>query len=566
MKSQTLTILLLFLLCSFAYGQEARRWSRASEYIERPTNEDNRQERVQRAAEHCQRILNSAPQGNSPLFKLLRIVGKRQDTLFSKEGVWLRDQYGALDVLLVATSRVIEKGLPPASPPSFKLTRDELKELTYRFTPGTTDQNLAFRAGALRLLGMAIVDGEQLATEEIMKPIDRLLQPRRRRQVSDALKVQELFDKLSDYVSSPEKPKAIATPTSKKRNKYPKKYLLLLLILLVLLGVAALHIIRVKKEQQVLATIAVPSKPEVESGLSPPPSSLQELLDGVAALHAECIHSLKGRLATAEVFRDEPERFGAHFLKEETLGDLIEDLQGDDGPKARIDKLLALKEATKEELSPVLRSAFSKLADHRSFYTRLVKILLKVQKRKSEGKDIDVERFMEGIRRLAAQLKSISEALKGLLARFEVDLGQLLVSRATALLPQSLLSTVDIQENLIRRTAAPEEEKAEMSKLFDILLTNALETKPKKIELFGESNFADGQEYLHFVIKDDGHGATEEAIRKAFQRGFTTRKEGTGTGLWWSRRFVEARQGTIELISEGEGKGAQLTLSIPSLL
>ena len=559
MKSWTLTILLLFLLCPFAVGQEARRWSRASEYIERPTNDNNRQQRIERAAEHCQRILNSAPQATSPFFKLLRIVGKRQDALFAREGAWLRDQYGALDVLLVATSRVIEKGLPPADPPTFKLTRDELKKLTYRFTPGTTDQNLAFRAGALRLLGMAIVDGEQLATEEIMKPIDRLLQPRRRRQVSDALKVQELFDKLSEYVSNPEKPKAIKTPAPQRKKKFSKKYLLLFLILLVLAGVTAFHFIPLKKEPQV-------SKPKDDLEVTPPSSSLQELLDGLAALHAECIHSLKGRLATAEVFRDEPERFGAHFLKEETLGELIEDLQGDDGPKARIDKLLAQKDNKEVKLSAFMLNAFTKLADHRSFYTRLVEILLKVQRRQSEGKEIDVERFMEGIRRLAAQLKSISEALKGLLARFELDLGQLLTSRATALLPQSLLSTVDIQENLIRRTAAPVEEKSEMSKLFDILLTNALETKPQKIELFGESNFVDGQEYLHFVIKDDGAGATEEAIEKAFQRGFTTRKEGTGTGLWWSRRFVESRQGTIELTSEGEGKGAQLTLNIPSLL
>ena len=559
MKSWSLVILLLLILCPFVSGQEPRHWSRAKEYIERPTNDGNRRQRIERTAEHCQIILNSAPHAMSPLFKLLRIVGKRQDTLFPKEGAWNRDQYGALDVLLVATSRVIEQGLPPANPPTFKLSRDELKNLTYRFTPGTTDQNLVYRAGALRLLGMAIVDGEHLATEEIMQPIDRLLQPRRRRQVSDALKVQELFDKLSDYVSSPKKPKAIPPSTAKKRKKFPKKYLLFLLPLLVVLVVAAHYAFSLRKQKPTGSDTAAESP-------APPPASLQELLDGLAALHAECIHSLKGRLATAEVFRDEPERFGAHFLKAETLGELIEDLQSEDGPKARIDKLLAQKEATKVELSPFLQSAFSKLADHRSFYTRLVEILLKVQKRQREGKEIDLERFMEGIRRLAAQLKSISEALKALLGRFEVDLGQLLSSRATTLLPQSLLSKIDIQENLIRRTALPEQEKAEMSKLFDILLTNALETKPQKVELIGEANFVEGQEYLHFVIKDDGQGATKEAIEKAFQRGFTTRKKGTGTGLWWSRRFVEARQGSIDLKSAGLGKGAEVTVDIPSLL
>jgi len=60
-----------------------------------------------------------------------------------------------------------------------------------------------------------------------------------------------------------------------------------------------------------------------------------------------------------------------------------------------------------------------------------------------------------------------------------------------------------------------------------------------------------------------GRGIAPDRIDRIFQPFDTTKAEGTGLGLAVSRSIVEAHRGTIAAQSQGEGKGAVFTVTIP---
>jgi signal transduction histidine kinase len=64
----------------------------------------------------------------------------------------------------------------------------------------------------------------------------------------------------------------------------------------------------------------------------------------------------------------------------------------------------------------------------------------------------------------------------------------------------------------------------------------------------------DGQMILE--IADTGHGFDEATGKQLFERGFTTKASGSGIGLHNCRAIIESHDGTIEITSEGFGKGA----------
>ena len=65
---------------------------------------------------------------------------------------------------------------------------------------------------------------------------------------------------------------------------------------------------------------------------------------------------------------------------------------------------------------------------------------------------------------------------------------------------------------------------------------------------------------LILKIQDSGKGFDEETGKKIFTRGFTTKKTGTGLGLEHCRAILEAHDSSIDITSEGPGKGALTTI------
>ena len=72
-----------------------------------------------------------------------------------------------------------------------------------------------------------------------------------------------------------------------------------------------------------------------------------------------------------------------------------------------------------------------------------------------------------------------------------------------------------------------------------------------------------GVDHLHIYVKDNGQGAEPESLKRAFEFGYSTKKRGSGFGLHDCANFIRFHKGTVELTSEGIGKGATITFTLP---
>lgn len=62
-------------------------------------------------------------------------------------------------------------------------------------------------------------------------------------------------------------------------------------------------------------------------------------------------------------------------------------------------------------------------------------------------------------------------------------------------------------------------------------------------------------------VRDSGNGFDEDTGRRIFERGFTTKSSGTGLGLHNCRTILENHAATMDLTSEGPGKGSLSTIA-----
>ncbi|KKM66265.1 hypothetical protein LCGC14_1482910, partial [marine sediment metagenome] len=115
-------------------------------------------------------------------------------------------------------------------------------------------------------------------------------------------------------------------------------------------------------------------------------------------------------------------------------------------------------------------------------------------------------------------------------------------------------------------------EKEEIHDVISNLLTNAIKyTPPKgriKIKTKVQENF------VITSVKDNGIGFSEDEKEKIFQQfgkierygqGFDLGINGTGLGLYISKKIVESHGGKIWIESEGKHKGSKFCYSLPIL-
>ncbi|HUI69177.1 MAG TPA: ATP-binding protein, partial [Spirochaetia bacterium] len=111
-----------------------------------------------------------------------------------------------------------------------------------------------------------------------------------------------------------------------------------------------------------------------------------------------------------------------------------------------------------------------------------------------------------------------------------------------------------------------------LQQVFLNLLTNALDAIEEggEIRITGqqsESEDTQGQKslWVNVTVADTGIGIGPEDLSKVFDPFFTTKDVGKGTGLGLAicQSIVEQHRGSIEVKSEGRGKGAQVTISLP---
>lgn len=97
--------------------------------------------------------------------------------------------------------------------------------------------------------------------------------------------------------------------------------------------------------------------------------------------------------------------------------------------------------------------------------------------------------------------------------------------------------------------------------IFNLVL-NAIDATGKGGEIVVSASEADGR--LALSVADDGTGIPLEAREKLFRPYFTTKKHGTGLGLFVIRKIVEEHGGTVEVASE-PGRGTTFHISLPGV-
>ncbi len=102
------------------------------------------------------------------------------------------------------------------------------------------------------------------------------------------------------------------------------------------------------------------------------------------------------------------------------------------------------------------------------------------------------------------------------------------------------------------------------------LITNAIKFTPINGEINVKSSIK--QNYYYISVKDNGIGFTKEEENNVFTqfgkvehygRGLDVIIEGTGLGLYISKRIIEEHEGQIWMKSKGRNKGSTFTFTIP---
>ena len=151
-----------------------------------------------------------------------------------------------------------------------------------------------------------------------------------------------------------------------------------------------------------------------------------------------------------------------------------------------------------------------------------------------------------------------------------VDLGRLISESVSFVDRQAAMANKRI---LVEPLPSPVQLKADAQMLQQLLLnllTNALDA----IEGAGEVRIAvttmargqgsRGQEIVQISVADNGCGIPPENLPKVFDPFFTTKEVGKGTGLGLPicQSIVEQHGGTIEVKSEGIGRGTTVTVKL----
>ena len=92
------------------------------------------------------------------------------------------------------------------------------------------------------------------------------------------------------------------------------------------------------------------------------------------------------------------------------------------------------------------------------------------------------------------------------------------------------------------------------------VILNAIEAMPEGGVLSIKLERTD--QTLQLDIADTGHGIDEEQAKKIFEPFYTTKEQGLGLGMPYTKKIIDQHGGTISFRSE-LGKGSTLTIVIP---
>ena len=180
-----------------------------------------------------------------------------------------------------------------------------------------------------------------------------------------------------------------------------------------------------------------------------------------------------------------------------------------------------------------------------------------------------IERGARGQALLIDELLDVSRIVSGKL-RLEVtmlDVSPLVESAVETLRPAAEAKTIQLTQVLSAGESPVKGDPARLQQTVWNLLSNAIKFTPKGGAV--EISVSRVEGFVDISVKDTGIGIPAKFLPYVFDRfrqadNSTTRQHaGLGLGLAIVKHLVEAHGGTVEVQSDGEGKGATFTVRLP---
>ena len=236
------------------------------------------------------------------------------------------------------------------------------------------------------------------------------------------------------------------------------------------------------------------------------------------------------------------------------------------------DRLRDSKIASLAKVAALMRE---NAADLPGFFARDARAAKLTSYLETLSQNLEKER-QESINELATLLKSVSHVKDIIWMQQSYASVSGIVEPLPA--PETIEDALKLSNNALQRhnvqvtrdfgTTPPA--RAERHKVLQILVNlisnakRAMDAKePSQRKLIVRTEHGAGDTVIIRVI-DNGIGIPPENLAKIFSHGFTTRKDGHGFGLHSSAAAAKQMGGTLEVKSDGAGRGATFTLTLPS--
>ena len=183
------------------------------------------------------------------------------------------------------------------------------------------------------------------------------------------------------------------------------------------------------------------------------------------------------------------------------------------------------------------------------------------------GLQTELSQLMEAVEHIR-ELVASQQAYAGRSTLLEsADVGQQIESALRlSEKAQGAQVSVEIERDLAEMPRVPLD-KHKLVEILVNLVQNArqslTEARPEHPRIVVQSRLDDG--LLTIRVVDNGVGIPEENLNRVFNHGFTTKANGHGFGLHASANAATELGGRLTVHSEGPGKGAEFTLTIPTV-
>jgi signal transduction histidine kinase len=184
------------------------------------------------------------------------------------------------------------------------------------------------------------------------------------------------------------------------------------------------------------------------------------------------------------------------------------------------------------------------------------------KKKLSPAERKSLKMIQEGSQRANSLLKQFLNFIKSGLNRQPTDINELLTQAWDAARLDRISTQVALKTRLGSDLPLMDADPEKLERVFINLFLNALRAVAAGGQVEVQSRLLAEEKCIEVEFTDDGPGIPISDRERVFEPFYSTRKEGTGLGLFLCKSFVEDHQGEIS-IDSGEGKGTKVTVKLP---